>query len=65
MTDTLDHYGLAGWLAKAAIEEIDALTVYESFEGFALEYGYDGIELSDADVSRVQNILSDIAYHMS
>lgn len=65
MTDTIDHYDYAGYLAKVAIENFERIDIFDCLEEYVLENDLDLDELSSADASKVKRIMQDMAYHMS
>lgn len=65
VTDTIDHYDYAGYLAKVAIENFERIDIFDCLEEYVLENDLDLDELSSADASKVKRIMQDMAYHMS
>lgn len=65
VTNTIDHYAYAGYLAKVAIENFECIDIFDCLEEYTLEHSLDEVELSSADASKIQRIMQDIAHHIA
>lgn len=65
MTDTIDHYDYARYLAMIAIDNFDRGDIHDCLDEYTLEHSLDVDELSGNDVDLIRSIMYDMASHIA